>query len=177
MIYVWIILAILLILIATPLVVGRFLPERFEGQVNVFLAKSPEEVWNTLADVENHPMTGKMLKSLERQPDTNGMPVWIEDMGRGEKITVKTLESDPPRRMVRDMTAAAAPMTSCWEYDLRPADGGCEVSLAAETFIRSGKLISYMFRFMMCIGGGVRKGLQIQMDMVADTLGISAEYR
>ena len=177
MIYVWIILAVLLILVATPFVVGRFLPERYEGQVKVLFPKSPDAVWRALAEVEKHPMTGKMMKSVERQPDENGMPVWIEDMGRGEKITVKTLEWESPKRAVRDMTSTSAPMTSRWEYHLQPVNSGCEVTLKAETFIRSGKVIACMFRFMMCVGGGVRKGLQIQMDMIAQTLGVSAEYR
>jgi hypothetical protein len=32
-----------------------------------------------------------------------------------------------------------------------------------------------LFRVMMVLGGGVKKGLDIQMDMVADTLGVEAQ--
>ncbi len=96
-------------------------------------------------------------------------------MGRGELITVKTVEAERPRHMVREMTSKSVPMTSRWEYTLEPAGEGCRLTIDGETYIRSGTWHVPIFRLMMVLGGGVKKGLDIQMDMVADTLGVEAQ--
>ncbi len=76
--------------------------------------------------------------------------------------------------MVREMTSKAVPMASRWEYTLEPAGEGCRLTIDGETSIRSGTWHVPLFRVMMVLGGGVKKGLDIQMDMVADTLGVEA---
>ncbi len=171
----WIVLGIVGVLILVPVVIGLLMPERFEGQTEAFLAKSPEEVWVALQNYESHPMTGKMMKSAEALPETewvDGLPAWVEDMGHGERITVKTVEADRPVRLVREMASASMPMTSRWVYTLEEADGGCHLTLHGETMIRRGTWMVPIFRFMMVVGGGVKKGLDIQIDMVAKTLGV-----
>ena len=176
MIYLWFALGVIAAVIFVPLITGLLLPERFVGQVKVVFHKSPEDVWQALADFEKHPMTGKMMKGVEKLPDENGLAVWVEDMGRGEKIKVNTVECEQTTRLVREMSSAAVPMSSRWEYDLEPFDAGCRVTLSGETYIRRGNWIVPIFRFMMVVGGGVRKGLRIQMDMVATSLGVEAQY-
>ena len=175
MIYLYIALGAVAAVVVVPIITGLLLPERYLGQLNVVFPKPPDDVWTALADFEKHPMTGKMMKSVEKLPDENGLKTWIEDMGHGEKITVKTILCEQPTRIVREMSAVSMPMTSRWEYALDPVDTGCRVSLSGETYIRRGNWMVPVFRFMMVVGGGVRKGLQIQMDMVAATLGVEAE--
>ncbi len=174
----WIILGIVAAIVAVPFIVGSLLPQRYEGQTRAFLAQSPEEVWDALQNYESHPMTGKMMKSAVALPKTewtNDLPAWTEDMGHGERITVKTVEADRPNRLVREMASAAMPMTSKWVYTLELAEGGCNLTMQGETFIRSGTWMVPIFRFMMTVGGGVKKGLDIQIDMVAKTLGVEAK--
>ena len=95
-------------------------------------------------------------------------------MGHGERITVTTTDADRPRRLVREMRSAAIPMTSRWEYSFEPDGKGCRLTLDGETIIRRGTWHVPLFRVMMAVGGGVKKGLDIQMDMVARTLGVDA---
>ena len=97
-------------------------------------------------------------------------------MGRGERITVKTVEAERPVRMVREMQSAAMPMTSRWTYTFEETGNGCKLTMHGETHIPSGGLLAPIFRVMMVIGGGVRKGLVIQINMVAHTLGVNANY-
>ena len=172
----WIVIGIVGVLVLVPFIIGSLLPERYEGQTEAFLAKSPEEVWAALLDYESHPMTGKMMKSVEALPETEwivDLPAWVEDMGHGERVTVKTVEADRPVRLVRQMVSASMPMTSRWEYALEEADGGCKLSMHGETYVRRGTWMVPIFRFMMVVGGGVKKGLDIQVDMVAKTLGVA----
>jgi len=176
MFYVWISLGVIAAVIIVPVIIGLLLPQRYVGQVTVVFHKPTADVWEAVSDFEKHPMVGKMMKEIVRLPDENGLPVWVEAMGHGEKITVTTIECEQPTRVVREMPSISALMTSCWKYDLEPVDAGCKVTLSGETDIRLSNWIAPIFRFMMVVGGGVRKGLQIQMDMVATSLGVQAEY-
>lgn len=173
MLFIWIVLG-LIGLVVLVVAIGFSLPERFTGSSSVMLAAPAEAVWEALHDVHKHPMTGKMMRSIETQPDRDGLPVWVEDMGHGERITVTTTDSDRPRRLVREMRSAAIPMTSRWEYSFEPDGEGCRLTLDGETIISRGTWHVPIFRVMMVVGGGVKKGLDIQMDMVARTLGVDA---
>lgn len=175
MTFIWFGLGGFALLVVAVVVVGLLMPERYEGRSQVGYATTTEEVWSALLDYDRHPMTGKMKKRVEARPADQSLPVWTADMGRGELVTVKTLEAERPRHIVREMTSKTVPMTSRWEYTLEPAGEGCRLTIDGETSIRSGTWHVPLFRVMMVLGGGVKKGLDIQMDMVADTLGVEAQ--
>ena len=62
----------------------------------------------------------------------------------------------------------------CREKEKEPAGEECKLSIDGVTYIRSGTWHVPIFRVMLLLGGGVKKGLDIQIDMVADTLGVEA---
>ncbi len=163
-------LIIIVALIVLPVIIGLLMPVRYEGRTIVEYDRSVQEVWDALQDVEAHPMTGRMMKSVETLPSDEGRPAWKEDMGRGEVITVRTTIFDPPHHVMREMSSASVNMTSRWEYALEPADQGCHVTLSGVTDIERGTWHTPIFRVMMVVGGGVKKGLDIQLGMVASTL-------
>ncbi len=163
-------LIIVVALIALPVLIGFSMPVRYEGRTVAEYAQSVQQVWDALQDVGAHPMTGAMMKSVENLPASEGRPTWKEDMGRGEIITVTTTAYDPPHHMIRVMSSAGVNMTSRWEYALEPAGEGCRVTLSGVTDIARGTWHTPIFRVMMVVGGGVKKGLDIQLDMVAVTL-------
>ena len=165
----WLLITIVA-LIVLPVIIGFLMPVRYEGRTVVEYDRSVQEVWDALQDVEAHPMTGKMMKSVETLPSDEGRPAWKEDMGRGEVITVRTTTFEPPHQMIREMSSASVNMTSRWEYELEPAGQGCRVTLSGVTDIETGTWHTPIFRVMMVVGGGVKKGLDIQLDMVASTL-------
>ncbi len=166
---------VIVALIALPVIIGFLLPIRYEGRTAVDFDQSVQRVWEALQDVEAHPMTGRVTKSVDILPSIEGRPSWKEDMGRGEVITVTTTANEPPRRMTREMSSATVNMRSRWEYVLEPADEGCQVILSGVTDIEKGTWHTPIFRFMMVIGGGVKKGLDIQLAMVADTLAAETQ--
>ena len=127
MTFIWFALRGLALLIVAVFVIGMLMPERYTGRSQVVYPKTAQDVWAALLDYESHPMTGKMKKSVQAQPAENGLPVWIEDMGQGDPVTVRTVAAEPPGHMVREMTAKTVPMTSRWEYKLEPTGqpGAC----------------------------------------------------
>jgi len=168
------VLMIIVAVIALPVVIGFFMPVRYEGRTVVEYDLSVQQIWDALQDVEAHPMTGAMMKSVQTLPVDEGRPAWKEDMGRGEVITVTTSAYEPPHHMIREMSSASVNMTSRWEYALEPAGQGCRVTLSGVTDIEKGTWHTPIFRVMMVVGGGVKKGLDIQLDMVAATLATEA---
>ena len=169
------VVVVLVAIVALPVIIGYLLPARHEGRTVVAFDRSVQEVWDALQDVRAHPMTGKMMKSVERVESEDERPAWKEDMGHGEVITVTTAAYDPPHRMVREMASGAVNMTSRWDYTLEEDGDDCRVTLTGVTDIQRGTWHTPIFRFMMVVGGGVKKGLDIQLGMVAKTLG--AELR
>ena len=165
-------LAVVAVAAVSVVVIGLVMPERYEGRSEIVYDRNAEDVWDALLDYDQHPMTGRMKRSVEAKPAENNLPVWVEDMGNGELITVKTVLADRPRHMVREMTSKSLPMTSRWEYAIEPAGDGCKLTIDGETYIRRGTWLVPIFRVMMVVGGGVAKGLDIQMAMVADTLNV-----
>ena len=161
-------------LLVLPVIIGFFMPARYEGRTEVEYDRTVQEVWDALQDVTAHPMTGRMMKSVEILPAHEGRPAWREDMGRGEVITVTTADYEPPHRMIREMSSSTVNMTSRWQYELVPAGQGCGVSLSGVTDIEMGTWHTPLFRLMMVVGGGVKKGLDIQLDLVGSTLGTQA---
>ncbi len=175
MTFIWIGLGGFAVLVLGVVMVGLLMPERYEGRSQVIYDRTAEDVWVALLDYDDHPMTGRMKKTVQARPAENGLPVWIEDMGRGELITVKTVEAERPKHMVREISSKTVPMTSRWEYTLEPSGEGCKLTIDGETYIRSGTWHVPIFRVMMIVDGGVKKGLDFQMDMVAETLGVEAQ--
>ena len=167
-------LIVVVALVALPVIIGFLMPVRYEGRAVVEYDRSVQQAWDALQDVEAHPMTGRMMKSVETLPLDEGRPAWKEDMGRGEVITVTTTAYEPPHQMIREMSSDSVNMTSRWEYALEPAGQGCRVTLSGVTDIEKGTWHTPIFRVMMFVGGGVKKGLDIQLDMVASTLGTEA---
>lgn len=165
----WVLLAIASF-VALVVVIGLLMPVRYEGRTTASFPHGAQVVWDALQDVEAHPMTGRMMKSVERLPDVDGRPAWNEDMGRGEIISVTTPVCEPPRRLVRAMASACVNMTSRWEYALDDAGDGCRVTLSGVTDIERGTWHTPLFRVMMVLGGGVKKGLDLQLAAVAATL-------
>ncbi len=171
----WTVLGSVAILIAFVVLIGLLLPERYEGRSQVTLAKPPAEVWEALLDYQRHPMTGKMKKGIEEESNEDGLPTWVEDMGHGERIAVRTISADAPNSMVREMASQAVPMSSRWQYTLEPVPAGTRLTMDGETTIRRGTWHVPIFRVMMKVNGGVKKGLDIQQDMVAQSLGVPAD--
>lgn len=167
----------LFLLAVAVVVIGLFLPESYAGRSQMVYPGTTDDVWEALQDYNKHPMTGKMKKSVAAQPSENDLPVWTEEMRHGELITVKTVAAEQPTHMVREMSSKTVPMTSRWEYTLESTADGCKLIIDGETRIRTGTWHVPIFRLMTVLGGGVKKGLDIQMDMVAATLEVKARRR
>jgi len=96
-----------LLLIVTVMIVGRFLPERYEAKLIVELDRKPQEVWDALQDIDKNAITGKMRKRLEK------WRTWTASRLGSRTSAVRRSSSRPRRRKPRRSCAAVWPTRSC----------------------------------------------------------------
>jgi hypothetical protein len=168
---IWIGVGVLVALAAVPALAGLGLPREHRSAVEAQFHHSPSAVWDVIADYQRHPVSGPMARKVE-PVEEGGLPSWREDLGR-TVVTVRTVEADPPRRLVRTMQDAVVPMTARWAYELAPSGPGTRVRLSQEIAIDSGNWRTPFFRIMIRLfpAGGPKAHLAA----VARTLGDSVQ--
>lgn len=171
----WIVLGVLAGMILLPLLVGTFLPENYDAGLQFTIHRPPEEVWAALSNYEKHPMSGAMMKSVQRLPDENGLPVWVEEMGE-TKITVKTLESEAPNYVRRQLQDHVVPMTAVTEIRIEPVEGGSRITATSHMTIRSGTWHVPIFRVILTLTNGAEKGLKDFFTGIARELGEAPQF-
>jgi hypothetical protein len=163
-------------LVILVMIVGRFLPERYEAKIQMTIQRSPEDIWAAMHDYRKHPMAGSMVKKIEELPPQNGMPVWVEDIGSSQ-VTVTTIESEPPRHLVRELADRVLPMTARGEVHLERLENGCRVTATNETWIRRGTWHVPIFRFILTVTNGSRKALLNYWKKIAKDLGETGQFQ
>lgn len=124
-------------------VVGNYLPEQHVASKTLTLRQTPETVWQVVTDFANQPKWHPDMKSAERIADRNGHAVWREEVA-GMKIPLETLETDPPKKLVRRIASDDLGFGGDWEYILTPTiEGGCQL-----TVTEYGKVPNPLFRFL-----------------------------
>lgn len=134
---IWILLFVLLVLVGLVYRIGAILPLNHSASVRARYARSPEEVWQAITDVEGLPAWRKDLKSVERQADVAGRPAWIEHSRHG-KIPLEVTEWEAPRKLATRIAddEGKLPFGGTWTWSIRPIAGGSELTIAENGFIR-----------------------------------------
>ena len=159
--WLWILLGLLGGIIAVCLIimiVGNRLPDTYRASGSVVVSVSPEALWEQLANFEERPRAVKMARSVERLADSEGKPVWKEDLGQSV-VTWKAVEWNPPHRMVCEAQDSVVPMTARWVTEIHPHEGGARVVLNNETRIAEGTWHVPVFRVLMTLTHGARRGM------------------
>ena len=97
----WLVIAAgaVVVLVVAALVVGWLLPEKHTASQQASFQTSPETVWALITDVEKFPSWRSDVKTVERRPNRDGQPVWVEQ-GTNGRITFAVERSDRPRQLV-----------------------------------------------------------------------------
>lgn len=156
-------------LIAVPAIVGALLPKEFSGRAHVTFPAPLEEVFEALSDFEKHPLSCSQARRVERLEVEGGLPAWREDLGPSALI-VRTIESEPPRRLVREVEDTVVPMRARWTYELYRTEAGTEVAIHQAGAIERGTWHVPFFRFAMRVTGGASSGPRRHLDSIAKSL-------
>lgn len=152
------VLGLFAIVMLVLVLAGRLLPPEHEVRMSFDMQLGADEVWRRLTDFEHMPMAGRMARGVARLPDEKGLPAWEEDLGT-TKVSVRTIECEPGRKLVRSMADAKLPLQAVWSAEVEPRSSGrTRVTLTNRTAVADGPMAS-MIRLSVRLGG-LRAGLR-----------------
>ena len=135
-------LVVVVIVVVAALVVGWLLPEKHQASRQATLLASPQAVWTLITDVDAFPTWRADVKKVQRLPDRDGRPVWVEE-GSGGRITFAVDRSEPPNRLVVRIADPDLPFGGIWTYEISPASGGATLAITED-----GAIYNPVFRVM-----------------------------
>lgn len=141
----WLLLiaGVIVALIACVGIAGALLPEEHHASRTLVTKQTPETIWAAINDHANEPAWRSDIQNVTSLGDRNGKPVWQENYKDGNKVALITTESQPPTRMVRELTDLEGPFSGRWEIDIKPTPTGSNV-----TVTEIGKVTNPFFRFV-----------------------------
>ena len=141
----WILIAVVVLgaLVSIVAGVGALLPKGHVASRTARLRQPAEAVWSAITDYAGAPSWRTELARVERLPDRNGHEVWSEVSKRGEVMPLETLESVPPRRLVRKIADPKLPFGGAWTIEITPSDSGSDLRIT-----ENGEVYNPIFRFI-----------------------------
>jgi hypothetical protein len=137
----WIVLA-LGGLVAVVALVGASLPKGHTVSRTARVQLPPEAIYTLLADVDKYPQWRGDVKRLERLPDRDGHPAWVETMSAG-RIPLYFERMERPSLLIARIADPSLPFGGTWTYRIAPAAGGSDLTITED-----GEVYNPIFRFM-----------------------------
>jgi uncharacterized protein YndB with AHSA1/START domain len=134
---------VLVAVAAVVVIVGAMLPRQHTASRTARIALPAGAVYALLVDVSRYTTWRAGLKSLERLPDKQGMPAWIEDAS-GMKIPMRFERMEPPHLLVARIDSTELAFGGTWTYRIQPLPDGA----SSLTITEDGEVYNVIFRFM-----------------------------
>ena len=140
----WIIYIVggLALIAALVAIIGAMLPKAHTASRTARIALPPDTLYALLSNVSDYPAWRKDVKSLERLPDREGRPAWVEETN-GMKIPMYFERMEPPSLLVGRIADPKLAFGGTWTYRIAPAPGGSELTITED-----GEVYNVIFRFM-----------------------------
>ena len=153
-------------LFAVIALVGLCLPKTHSAGRRLVLEQPVEAVWETISTIEKQPEWNEMLMSVEKLPDKNGHEVWREIYNGNYPMMLETVESDPPKKLVRAIADEKGPFSGNWTFVIEPTDSGSSL-----TITENGEIPNPFFRFMARMFMNPAKYIDLYMRQLAKKFG------
>lgn len=135
----------LVALVAVVLIVGSLLPREHVTARSIDLQQPPEAIWAVITDFDDAPAWRQDIAAVRRE-ERGGETVWVEVDQTGDEIAYRTLESQPPNQLVREILGEDLPFGGRWTFRIAPEDGGSRVTIRENGFVDSA-----FFRFVSVV--------------------------
>lgn len=146
----WVLIAVVIVALVLALAtfIGGRLPRSHRASLEKSFAVPSQAIWAAITDVEAFPSWRAGVTRVERLPDRNGFPVWVEE-GRSGKLTLAVERMDPPRILVGRIADPGLPFGGTWTYEVTPEPAGSRLRITED-----GEIYNPLFRFMARFGFG-----------------------
>lgn len=140
----WILIAVaaLAVVVAIVAMIGSRLGQSHRATVARTFAVRADVIWSAITDIDAFPSWRAGVTRVERLPDRNGYPVWIEE-GRSGKLTLAVERMEPPRILVARIADPKLPFGGLWTYEIAPEGTGSRLTITED-----GEIYNPFFRFM-----------------------------
>jgi uncharacterized protein YndB with AHSA1/START domain len=166
--WIWITATVVGILVVVVLVVGWLLPEKHHAERQATLNAPPEAVWDLMTDVEAFPSWRSDIKKVQRLPDRDGRPAWVEE-GSSGRLTLAVERSEAPRLLVLRIADPDLPFGGTWTYEVSPAAGGTTLKITED-----GEIYNPLFRAMARFVFGYESTMAAYLKAADTRLGSNA---
>jgi hypothetical protein len=137
----WILLALGGLVVVVTLI-GAALPKAHSVSRSARVQLPAEMLYTVLTDVDKYPSWRADLKQLERLPDREGKPAWVETMSGG-RVPMYFERMERPSLLVARIADPSLPFGGAWTYRIVPAAGGSDLTITED-----GEVYNPIFRFM-----------------------------
>ncbi len=140
----WVLIAVAVIvaLVVLVAIIGALMPRGHVASSMARFRRPPEAVWAVITDFAAAPSWRPELKGVERGPDRNGHPVWVETSNHG-RMPMEVEVFEPPRRMVTRIADDKLPFGGSWTFEVTPDADGCTLCITED-----GEIYNVIFRFL-----------------------------
>jgi len=158
------VLGAIVFLALSALVVGLFLPKAHVASRSATLAASPEQVFQTITDIDRYTQWRSDLTALERRPDDGRGPLWMEKSGHNE-ILYRMEQAVPNSKIVTRIADPTLPFGGTWTFDITPQRSGTVL-----TITEAGEVYNPFFRVMQKLFFSPTASIETYLDALSTRL-------
>ena len=140
----WIAIAVgtLVVVAIVATLIGSRLSKAHRASISGTFPVPADVIWATITNIDGFPAWRHGVTRVERLPDRNGFPVWVEH-GRSGRLTLAVERMDAPLLLVGRIADPNLPFGGTWTYELTRTPGGCRLTITED-----GEIYNPLFRFM-----------------------------
>ena len=140
----WVLIVVLALalVVALAAVIGSRLGQSHRASLSKSFPVPADVIWSAITDVESFPSWRADITRVDRLPDRNGYPVWVEQ-GRSGRMTLAVERLEPPRILVARIADPKLPFGGTWTYEISPEGAGSRLTITED-----GEIYNPLFRFM-----------------------------
>jgi uncharacterized protein YndB with AHSA1/START domain len=140
----WVLIVVVIIAIAVAIAafIGSRLAQSHRASIERLFPVLPEVIWAAITDIDTFSSWREGVTRVERLPDRNGYPVWVEE-GRHGRMTMAVERMKAPRILVSRIADPGLPFGGTWTYEITPEPSGSRVRIT-----ENGEIYNPLFRFM-----------------------------
>lgn len=151
-------MAVLIAAVALVALIGAALPQGHVATLEKRFTVAPPGLWMILTDVGRFAAWRPDVKRIERLPDLEGRPVWIERSSSG-RIRFAVDRMEPPRTLVVKIADPDLPFGGTWTYEIVAAGNGSSLRITER-----GEVYNPIFRFIARFVFGHEKTIRTYLD-------------
>ena len=166
---VWVVAGLVVLALVVALVagIGAALPRAHSVSRRAQFNRSQRDVWRVITDFGQQVAWRKDLRNVERLPNKGGLEVWRETDRRGQSLTFETIESVPPRRLVRRIADEDLGFGGSWAFDVEEVG-----EVTAVTIREDGEVYNPFFRFVSRVIMGQTATIDSYLKALGEQLGV-----